>query len=194
MSEKAFVAWACSKDVSRVEWVNGEVERMAPPNFDHVDAQGWLASILRLYVEFHELGVVVGPEYMIRLALPKPRRRIPDLQYIAQSRTHLIKKDGFHGPPDLAVEIVSPDDPARDYRVKYLEYEEAGVKEYWILDPMLQLSHFHTRGRNGTYSEIEPIGGKIHSKVVKGFWLDPKWLFAAKRPTALSVLKLLGVT
>jgi Uma2 family endonuclease len=193
MSEEAFVKWACSKEVHRVEWVEGEVQHLPPPNFDHVDLQNWLSRVLGLYVEAHDLGVVVGPEYMVRLLPDNPRRRVPDLLFVTQSRTHLIKKDGLHGPPDLAVEVVSPDDPSRDYRVKYLEYEQAGVKEYWILDPNAKLSYFYARTRGGKFVEIPLVDGVVRSKAVKGFAIDPAILFAAKRPTALKVLKQLGV-
>jgi len=58
----------------------------------------------------------------------------PDVLFIAKARRGIIK-DRIHGPPDLIMDVVSPDRPRRDYKDKKDQYESFGVREYWIVDP-----------------------------------------------------------
>ncbi|MGQ9574940.1 MAG: Uma2 family endonuclease [Thermoguttaceae bacterium] len=48
----------------------------------------------------------------------------------------MLRASDLHGAPVLAIEIVSPDSEARDWREKDLEYESGGVREYGVIDPM----------------------------------------------------------
>jgi Uma2 family endonuclease len=132
MTEEEFVAW-CDED-TRAEWVDGEVVLMSPATAERADLNGWLNIVFRLYVEKRDLGVVLGPEFQVRLG-PQRRRRVPDLLFVAKGREEIIRPNHVEGAPDVVMEIVSPDSVARDWRVKYLEYEAAGVREYWVLDP-----------------------------------------------------------
>ena len=61
---------------------------------------------------------------------------MPDIWFLTESRRHLLRESHIEGPPDLMIEIVSPDSQSRDWREKYLEYQAAGVREYWMIDPM----------------------------------------------------------
>lgn len=59
----------------------------------------------------------------------------PDLVYLSQARLGLISSRGIEGPPDLVVEILSPSTRAVDREVKWRRYAQAGVLNYWIVDP-----------------------------------------------------------
>lgn len=193
MSEDAFVSWIMRQEDVRAEWVNGEVRYMSPVSFNHVGINSLVTGVLRTYCEETDQGVVVGPEFMIRLVGKKKRRRVPDTLFIAKNRLNLIQTNHLDGPPDLIIEIVSPDDPARDYREKYLDYQAAGVREYWIIDPLTRRVEAHFLSNDGKYRPLPEVDGRIHSKVVKGFFIKPVWLFQPKLPTLLSVLKELGI-
>ncbi|NOZ39215.1 MAG: Uma2 family endonuclease [Planctomycetes bacterium] len=65
----------------------------------------------------------------------------PDLLYIAKDRRHIVK-DRVEGPPDLAVEILSPATGRRDKTEKLDLYAKYGVPEYWIIDPATQVFEF----------------------------------------------------
>src|SRR2546422_10760762 len=80
MTEKEFVEWSGSEEGIKAEWVDGDVIMMAPANFEHVDLNGWLYSVVRTFVEQRELGVVAGPEFMARFA-SRRCRRVPDLMF-----------------------------------------------------------------------------------------------------------------
>ncbi len=124
MTEEEFVAW-CDED-TRAEWVDGEVNIMSPANLEHCDFSGWIMRLLGTFVEEHGVGVVLA-EAQMRFARLR-RRRVPDLWFLAESRRHLLRESHIEGPPDLVIEIVSPDSLARDWREKYLEYQAAGVR------------------------------------------------------------------
>lgn len=90
----------------------------------------------------------------------------------------------------MVVEIISPDSRARDRGEKFYEYEQGGVHEYWLLDPLRKQAEFYGLGDDGIYRLI-PIGGDglFHSRVLEGLWLKVDWLWQEPMPTLLSVLK-----
>ncbi len=62
----------------------------------------------------------------------------PDLLVVLAARDGLLKETRVAGPPDLAVEILSPSSRRLDRKIKLALYERAGVDEYWIVDPVAQ--------------------------------------------------------
>jgi Uma2 family endonuclease len=187
MSEAEYDAWLRANPESRSEWVEGELIVMSPVSYEHADLNLWLGCLLREFVEAKVLGKIIGPEFTARLRSGKSRR-VPDLQFIAESRHELIRPMHLDGPPDLAVEIVSNDSLSRDYREKYLEYEAAGVREYWIVDPFSKHVEAYMRDESGKFAPIAEVDGKIPSTVLDGFYLSTAWLWATPRPTAMSLL------
>lgn len=188
MSEAEFVDW-CGED-TRAEWVDGEVFDMAPANIDHVRFDVWLINVLSAFVEHHDLGVVLGPQAQIRL--PRPSRREPDVLFIAKDRLDIIKKTYIEGAPDLIVEIVSPESIARDWREKYLEYEAAGVREYWVLDPAASRFEAYTL-TDGRYARISESADRVASTVMPGLFLRPSWLTGGALPKVAEILSELGL-
>lgn len=157
----------------------------------HDEIQGWLRSLMQLYVEHHDLGTVKGPESMVRL--PRVRqRRMPDLLFIAKSRASFIKPTQVEGAPDLIVEIVSPDSFSRNWRDKYFDYQRAGVREYWIIDPASQRLEAYARGTGGKYRPIEEAEERMTSSVVPGFFLRPEWVLGRLPPRIAQALRELG--
>lgn len=190
MTEEEFVAW-CDED-TRAEWVDGEVIMPSPANLHHVDLAGFLNLILRWFVTVRGLGSVYGPELQVRFVALR-RRRVPDLLFVSTEHLHILKATEVEGAPDLVVEIVSPDSVARDWREKYLEYEAAGIREYWVVDAMSRHFEGYTLGADSRYSRIEENDGVVHSRVLNGFFLKPTWLWQEPLPNPLEILKELGV-
>ena len=192
MTEAEFIEWAYSDEDIRAEWVAGEVVVMSPSSTDHDDLLIWLYSVLRPFVEHHDLGVIAGPSVAVRFASQK-RRRLPDLMFVSKSRLSALKKAHFEGAPDLIMEVVSPESQGRDWRAKYIEYEKAGVREYWIIDPVTQQMEVHTLKR-GRYTPIV-LGDDdaLRSLVLDGFFLKPSQLWRKPLPKVIAMHKNLGI-
>lgn len=184
LSEEEFLAW-CDEDV-KAEWVDGQVIVMSPANSQHVNLTAFLISLMRIWVEDRDLGAVLGPELMTRLS---PRsRRVPDLMFVAKEHLQNLRTAHLEGPPDLAIEIVSPESVVRDWREKYLDYQSAGLREYWVIDPANQRVEAY-RLVGGAYQEIVPDHGRVDSSVLTGFYLRGEWLWRAELPKVRDALK-----
>ena len=183
ISEEEFLAW-CDEDV-KAEWVDGQVIMMSPANVQHVNLTSFLISLMRIWVEDRDLGAVFGLELMTRLS---PRsRRVPDLVFVAKDRLQNLRRNHLEGPPDLAIEVVSPDSLVRDWREKYLDYQSAGLREYWVIDPANQRVEAY-RLVDGAYQKIVPDHGRVESSVLAGFYLRDEWLWRAELPKVRDVL------
>ena len=73
----------------------------------------------------------------------------PDLLFVSNARSGQLRKNHLEGPPDMLVEIVSPESVDRDWNEKPAEYEAAGVPEYWIVDPMTQRAEVYVLSATG---------------------------------------------
>jgi len=196
VSEEEFLAWC--DDQTRAEWVDGEVVVMVPASVEHNSLSGWLVTVLGLFVEHHDLGRVLQ-DVQVRLPAQR-RRRSPDVLFVAAGRLALLHPTHLEGPPDLAIEIVSPESEARDWREKYLDYEAAGVREYWVIDPMSQHVEAYAlrsdeapEAATHRYRRLEEHDGAIASTVLPGFSLRTSWLWPQTRPKTLEILQDLGV-
>lgn len=191
MTEEEFDAWV-PPDV-RAEWVDGEVIIMSPSSLLHVRLTTWLLRLLGDFLARRPLGEVLGPDFMVRFASQR-RRRVPDILFLSKDRASLLRSTYLDGAPDLAIEIVSPDSQSRDRREKFLEYQNAGVREYWIVDPLSQtVEPYALDASGGAYALIAEHEGSIHSGVLAGLYLRPEWLWQQPLPDVISVLREMGV-
>jgi Uma2 family endonuclease len=184
MTEEEFLGW-CDED-TRAEWVDGEVIVMSPASIVHNRLAGFIRTVLQLYAAERNLGEALGIEVSVRIN--SKRRRLPDVLFVATDRLDRLHENHFEGPPNLLVEVVSPESVERDWRVKYLEYEAAGVEEYWLIDPLYQRLEAYALGDDKMYRSLAPLEGKLLSRVVAGFYLRPEWLWQERPPKVRGVL------
>lgn len=168
------------------EWVNGEVVPMAPVSDEHSDEQVFLLTLVKTFVDAHELGKVRSEPFQMKTAPDLPGRA-PDILFVAKKNLGRLKKNHLQGPADLVVEIISPGSQSVDRGEKYFEYEAGGVKEYWLVDRIRKQAEFYVLGRDGVYHLEVVDDGIFHSTVLKGLWLKVAWLW--KNPSVLAVLK-----
>jgi Uma2 family endonuclease len=190
MTYEEFLEWA---DGTRAEWVDGEVIVTSPASISHQQILGFLAASIRVCVEENSLGQVLTAPFQMRLRT-RPSGREPDAIFIARNRLDKLQNAYLDGPADMAIEILSPDSQTRDRVGKFREYEQAGVREYWLIDPARKQAEFYRLGSNGIYSPVI-IGddGIFHSGVIEGLWLKVDWLWQDPLPTLMSVLKEWGL-
>jgi Uma2 family endonuclease len=190
MTEEEFVAW-CDEN-TKAEWIDGEVIVVSPASAKHVRLARFLLHILDALVTERDLGEVLGTELQVRLG-PQRRRRVPDVLFVAKGRLAIIRSHHVEGAPDLIIEIVSPDSEARDWRDKHLEYEAAGVRDYWVIDQQSQVVEADALGTDGRYMRIPEQDGTLSSSVLPGFRLELAWLWQDPLPNTRAILKELGV-
>jgi Uma2 family endonuclease len=201
MTYAEFLAW--SDEDTLAEWEalpdtdEGEVLMTSPASTRHQLIGDFLLKILGTYVEVHNLGVVLSAPFQMKLE----HGREPDLLFVAQDHLGRLKETYLDGPADLVVEIISPESATRDRGKKFYEYEEGGVSEYWLLDPLRERAEFY-RLEVASATEAGPLArprryclayggaeGVYHSSVVPGFWLQVAWLWQDPLPPLLDVLR-----
>jgi Uma2 family endonuclease len=180
--------WRVSED-QKADLIDGVIYMASPENTDANEMFVWLIIVMELFVDEFQLGRVYGSRVAVRF--DKKTAPEPDILFLSKKHLHRVKRGGIEGAPDLAVEIVSPDSIDRDYNIKRIKYEKAGVPEYWIIDEIEETVTLLRLGADGKYREVKPKKGEHHSSVLKGFWLRPEWLFHSPRPRKLDALQML---
>ena len=184
MSWDEFLEW-CDED-THAEWVAGTVVVHSPPNYRHQDLAVFLTALLRTYTETRRLGVILTAPFQMKLGEVS---RSPDMLFVAAGGRERLKPTYLDGPADLVVEIVSPDSGVRDRGEKFYEYESAGVREYWLIDPERQQAEFYQLGEDRRYRLVAADEqGRYHSAVLSDFWLKPDWLWQQPLPSAIQAL------
>jgi Uma2 family endonuclease len=140
MSESAHLVTAeelerFPSDDNRYELVAGRLVPMTPVSFAHGRTVIQFGALLHEYIRKRKLGVVVTEVGFI-LAIDPDTVRAPDLAFLRQERIPTPDPRGFWpGAPDLAVEVLSPDDRAGEIRSKVDEYFARGVHVVLVIDP-----------------------------------------------------------
>ncbi len=174
---------------SHVEWVDGQVIDMSPISDRHEDLSGFLKPLLRHFAEAHQLGIIRGEPFQMKPALSLPGRA-PDFFFVATDHLGRLRSTYLEGPADLVVEIISPESRSRDRGDKFFEYEQGGVAEYWLIDPVREQAEFYQLGADGIYRPAAlDEQGRYHSAVLPGLWLQVSWLWQTPLPPLLSILK-----
>ncbi|MDO5423167.1 MAG: Uma2 family endonuclease [Eubacteriales bacterium] len=120
---------------TRAELIDGQIYYMAPPSRIHQEISGELHYIIKDYIR-QKAGtckIYSAPFAVFLLNNDETNYVEPDISIVCD-RSKLDDK-GCHGAPDWIIEIVSPSNPGHDYVTKLSEYNAAGVREYWIVDP-----------------------------------------------------------
>ncbi len=182
MTYQEFLAWADEDTLA--EWEAGKVIMASPASSQHQRISKFLTNLLDLYVQSRALGEVIPAPFQMKLQ----NGREPDLMFVKREHLERLQATYLDGPADLAVEIISPESADRDRGIKFYEYAEGGVTEYWLLDPQAQYAEFYQLQQNYYLQKFSGHTGRYTSAALPGFWLDVAWLWQDPLPSPLRVL------
>jgi Uma2 family endonuclease len=141
-------------DGFRHEIIDGEEFMTPPPTTDHQSILFKIARRLGDHAETRKLGrIFVAPTAVV---FSNHDAVEPDVFFVSKARLSIITPKNIQGAPDLVVEVLSPSPAANDRGPKLRKYEEGGVREYWIVDPMtktVEIREFAATQRTRTYQD-----------------------------------------
>jgi len=177
---------ATIQDGQKADLLHGVIHMASPDNTDNSDLQSWLQALLYEFINIYRLGKLFTSRVAFRLN--KKNGPEPDIAFVSSRNLSRIKRGYVEGPPDLAIEIVSPESAYRDYDQKRELYESSGVLEYWIIDPEEKKATFLVRKGN-RFVEAKLVKHQWNSQVLAGLSFDVRWLWSDHRPRIFDVLQ-----
>jgi Uma2 family endonuclease len=131
-------------DGLRHELIDGEHYVTASPILKHQKVLANLYFLIESWLRLHQVGEVFFAP--VDVVLSRFDVVEPDLLYMSKERKAQIANDAnVQGPPELVVEVGSPSTRRRDETLKRALYERAGVSEYWVVDPELDVVRVYRR-------------------------------------------------
>lgn len=126
-----------SDDRYRYELVKGIIRRMPPAGFEHGVQAAKIGRYLDVHITKYQLGIVCGAETGFKISQDPDTVLAPDAAFVNQVSIdkHGIPKGYWVGAPDLAVEIISPNDTYTEVAEKANDWLNAGCKMVWVVNP-----------------------------------------------------------
>lgn len=149
-------------DGERAELIDGEIYMMATPTMVHQLLLGELHLLIGNYIKRNKgaCKVILSP-FAVLLHNDDSTYLEPDVVVICDKGK--LDNKGCHGAPDWVIEIVSPSSKKLDYVLKLTEYQRAGVREYWIVDPLKKIVMVYSFEKDGApviyhFTDKVPVG------------------------------------
>jgi Uma2 family endonuclease len=134
---------ALPEDGNRYEVIEGKLCVLPVPNRRHQTVLLNLALALANFIKTRRLGHVYFAPFDVVLSDTNIVQ--PDILFISNDRLGIMTEAGATSAPDLAVEVISVSTRGRDEDTKLRLYEQFGVEEYWLIDPMMAIVTIHRR-------------------------------------------------
>jgi Uma2 family endonuclease len=184
---------ASPQSEQKSDLIEGVFVMASPASIEHENLVMFVGTVLRAFVGANQLGLVLGSNAAYRLDETNVYQ--PDVSFLSIARLHLAGEVYVDGPPDLAVEIVSPSSRQYDLVEKFVNYGRFGVREYWLIDPIERTVKLFGNV-SGQLVEIPAQEGVLRSRLLPGFWLRTEWIFpseGAERPSELEIARAQGL-
>jgi Uma2 family endonuclease len=147
-------------DGLRHELVRGELRTMSPSGAEHGSVAAEIIASLAAHVKAHKLGKVYASECGFRIERNPDTVRAPDAAFVRQERVVRTPRF-FDGPPDVAFEVISPNDGYSEIEEKTLDWLRSGVKVVVIVDPRTRSARVHRPRGTESVSEVIEIDDVI---------------------------------
>ena len=146
-------------DGQRAELIDGQIYDMAPPTATHQFILFELSLTIGSFIKNNNgsCQVALAP-FAVFLNDDSYNYVEPDLSVICNPS--ILDEKGCHGAPDWVIEVVSPATQSKDYGIKLFKYRMAGVREYWIINPLkgiVNVYDFENESGTGLYSFDDEI-------------------------------------
>lgn len=164
-------------DGLRRELIRGEVRVMTPAGSQHGRLAMRVALRLAAHVAEHGLGTVYAAETGFKLASDPDTVRAPDVAFVTRERVEAVgdTEKYWPGPPDLAVEVLSPDDRYHEVDEKVAEWLEAGCRMVIVVNPRRRAATIY---RSPNHVQLLTANDTIDGgEVVPGWTLPLRDLF-----------------
>ena len=182
MSYNAFLDFA--SESQKMEWVDDTALIYMSASTKHQSVLVFLIQLFGLFINRLSIGQMFTDPFLCKLWEDGPARE-PDIVVITPDNPGTLDDQRFYGAPDLVVEIISPGSVRQDNFKKFAEYEQCGVKEYWVIDPRrhYQTTHLYQLNEDGEFDAVSPDeDGRLYSTVLPDFWLQNDWLWQSELP------------
>ena len=154
----------------RAELIDGQIYDMAPPNRRHQGILSFLHAAIYNHIARNNGDCKVYPApFAVFLSADGSTYLEPDLSIICDENK--LDDRGCNGAPDWIIEIVSPSSRSMDYYTKFSLYRSAGVREYWIADPMKQIILVYDMEHDAAPT-IYTFTDTINVNIYDGFQID----------------------
>lgn len=157
-------------DGNRYEVIRGTLYVTPPPIFDHQFSSCEFMFRLSAFVRERDLGLVLTSPFGVVLPAGIATPVQPDVIFFRRGNEPRKGMGNYEGVPDLVAEVLSPSTRRRDLTIKRDAYQDAGIPEYWLVDPRAQTVVVYAL-EQGKYTELVRggAGNEVWSSVVPGF-------------------------
>ena len=173
--------------LDRVELFKGLVVKMSPaPNMKHQRILSNLNTDIAIYFRNNKTNCLVFPApFDVRLPLPPKKARSQKVDTVVQPDITVVcdlsklDKQGCKEAPDLVVEILSPGNSKKEMSDKFELYQNAGIPEYWLVDPERETVVIYQLGEDQQYFTRQPFtsGDTLTSPLLKGLKIELNEIF-----------------
>lgn len=156
----------------RAELIDGDMYLMAPPNTIHQEILGSLHATIFNYIKSKGGGPckVYPAPFAVFLNNDNITYVEPDISVICDKSK--IDSKGCNGAPDWIIEITSPGNPSHDYITKLAKYKAAGVREYWIVNPLSKSIYVYYFSENQFITTPYSFNDKIKVNIYEDLFID----------------------
>jgi len=167
----------------RLELFRGRIFKLSAPNTKHQQISRNLFVPVATFLKNKKCQVFSAP-FDVRLPV-KNKKKDNEVTTVVQPDICIVYDEskidtkGCCGTPDLVVEILSPGNSHKEVKLKFELYEEARIKEYWIVYPEEESLAVFVLNENGKYNGAALYAGKdkINSAAIPGLIADLKEIF-----------------
>ncbi|MCI9559662.1 MAG: Uma2 family endonuclease [Lachnospiraceae bacterium] len=156
----------------RAELINGQIYYMAAPSRIHQEILMFLSKTIANYIDSKKGPCKVYPApFAVKLFSEDDRNVVePDISIICDPNK--LTDRGCTGAPDWIVEIVSPSNSSHDYIRKLNLYADAGIREYWIVNPIKESIFVYHLEETKFEAAAYTFQDKIKVNIYDDLWID----------------------